>query len=145
MRIFFDTSSLVAASQEGHPHYAQARPALVRVVRGEDQGLISAHSIAETYAALTRLPVWPRIQPMEADRILSENILPYFEVLRLETRDYRAALSALAAGGWAGGKIYDALLLECASRADVERLYTFNLADFRQLAPNEMRDKICAP
>ena len=32
------------------------------------------HSIAEVYAALTRLPVQPRIHPVEAARILTENI-----------------------------------------------------------------------
>jgi predicted nucleic acid-binding protein len=55
--IFFDTSVLVAASERSHPHRAQAWPALRRVANGADQGFMSVHSIAETYAALTRLPV----------------------------------------------------------------------------------------
>jgi hypothetical protein len=48
--IFFDTSVLVAASERSHPHHAQAWPALRRVA---NQGFMSVHSIAETYAALT--------------------------------------------------------------------------------------------
>jgi predicted nucleic acid-binding protein len=36
--IFFDTTVLVAASEQSHPHYAQARPALLRVDAGRDKG-----------------------------------------------------------------------------------------------------------
>jgi predicted nucleic acid-binding protein len=68
---------------------------------------MSLHSIAEVYAALTRLPVQPRIHP--------------------------------------GAKIYDALLLRCAARCAVERIYTFNLGDFKQLAPAGLEEKICVP
>ena len=52
MDIFFDTTVLVAASEQGHPHYAQARPALQRVAAGRDKGFMSAHSIAEVYAGV---------------------------------------------------------------------------------------------
>lgn len=103
------------------------------------------HSIAEVFAALTRLPVRPRIHPVEAARIISDNILPHFEVVSLSKRDYLEALKTMADGGWTGAKIYDALLLRCAARSAVQRIYTFNLADFRQLAPSDLLDKICAP
>lgn len=35
----------------------------------------------------------------------------------------------MASGGWSGAKIYDALLLRCAARCAVERIYTFHLGD----------------
>jgi predicted nucleic acid-binding protein len=57
--IFFDRIVLVAASERSHPHYAQARPALLRVAAGQDKGFLGQHSIAEVFAALTRLPVQP--------------------------------------------------------------------------------------
>ena len=103
------------------------------------------HSIAEVYAALTRLPVQPRIHPIEAARIVTENILPYFEVVSLDKEDYLEALNTMASGGWMGSKIYDALLLRCAARCAVERIYTFNLGDFKQLAPAGLEEKICVP
>ena len=59
MDIFFDTTVLVAASEQSHPHYAQARPALLRVVAGRDKGFMGLHSIAEVFAALTHLLVLP--------------------------------------------------------------------------------------
>jgi predicted nucleic acid-binding protein len=143
--IFFDTTVLVAASEKGHPHYAQAWPALHRVAKGQDKGFMSAHSIAEVYAALTRLPVQPRIHPLEAVRILTDNILPHFEIIPIDKEDYVAALSSVGNGGWSGPKIYDALLLRCAAKRAVERIYTFNLGDFRQLASPRLQTIICAP
>ena len=77
MDILFDPIVLVAASEQSHPHYAQARSALLRVATGQDKGFIGLHSIAEVFAALTRLPVQPRIHPLEAARIVTDNILPH--------------------------------------------------------------------
>ena len=103
------------------------------------------HSIAEVFAALTRLPVRPRIHPIEAARIVTENILSHFEIVSLNKEDYLVALHEMASGEWLGAKIYDALLLRCAAKCPVERIYTFNLGDFRQLAPTSLQPKICAP
>jgi predicted nucleic acid-binding protein len=143
--IFFDTTVLVAASEQCHPHYRQAKPALLRVARRQDKGFICQHSIAELFAALTRLPIQPRIHPVEAARLVTENILPHFEVVSIAKEDYLQALNTMASGGWVGAKIYDALLLCCAARCAVERIYTFNLGDFRLLASAGLQEKICAP
>ena len=105
---------------------------------------MSVHSIAEVYAALTRLPVQPRIQPAEAARIITDNVLPHFEMVPVGKKDYTEARKLVGDGGWSGAKIYDALLIGCAERRGAERIYTFNLVDFRQLAPN-LADKICTP
>lgn len=145
MDAFFDTTVLVAASERSHPQFGLAIPVVKRVVSGTDRGFISAHSIAEIYASLTRLPVQPRIQPVEATRILNENILPHFKDIPLEHEDYLRALDVVGGGGFAGPKIYDVLLLECAARCKVARIYTFNLGDFRRLARPELQALIHAP
>ncbi|MGH7840972.1 MAG: type II toxin-antitoxin system VapC family toxin, partial [Candidatus Binataceae bacterium] len=111
MKAFFDTNVLVAASERDHPHYGQASPALRRVITQKDQGFMSVLSIAEMYAALTRLPVQPRIHPSEAKRMITDNILPHFELVPVGRKDYLAALELVGDGGWSGAKIYDALLL----------------------------------
>ena len=85
----------------------------------------------------------PRIHPVEAQRII-RNLLPHFEV-EVETEDYLDALECVSSQGWSGAKIYDALFLRCAARRAVDRIYTFNLTDFRQLAPAEVGPKICSP
>jgi predicted nucleic acid-binding protein len=104
---------------------------------------MSAHSIAEVYASLTRLPVQPRIHPVEAVRIISDNILPHFEAVPIGKKDYVEALRVV--GGWSGAKIYDALLMGCAAKCGADRIYTFNLADFRLLAPAGLQEKVCTP
>jgi predicted nucleic acid-binding protein len=145
MDIFFDTSVLVAASVRSHPHHAQALPALQRVIAGKDRGVFSNHSIAEVFSALTRIPVVPRIHPAEAARIVQENILSHFEGIAIGKSDYVEVMKTMATGGWVGGKIYDALLLWSAQKANVDRVYTLNLKDFRLLAPPSLQAKICAP
>ena len=106
---------------------------------------MSVHSIAEVYASLTRLPVQPRVHPLEAVCIVTDNILAHFEVVPIGKEDYVEALNTVGSGGWSGAKIYDALLLRCAARCTVERIYTFNLGDFKQLAPASLQGIICAP
>jgi predicted nucleic acid-binding protein len=85
------------------------------------------------------------VHPLEAAQMVTENILPHFEVVSLRKEDYLEAMNTMARGGWIGAKIYDALLLHCAARCAVERIYTFNLEDFRQLAPPRLQQRICAP
>ena len=145
MRVFLDTTVLVAASERSHPHHVQALPVLQRIVDARDKGSISIHSIAELFAALTRLPVQPRIHPTEAVRIISTNVLPHFEVISIGKRQYLDALKVVSDGGWAGAKIYDVLILGCAEKSNAERIYTFNIGDFRQLASADLLDKICSP
>jgi predicted nucleic acid-binding protein len=115
------------------------------VAAGQDKGFMGEYSIAEVFAALTRLPVQPRIHPLEPARIVTDNILPHFEVVSLGKKDYLEAMNTMGRGGWSGAKTYDALLLSCAARCAMKRIYTFNLGDFRQLAPAGLQEKICAP
>jgi predicted nucleic acid-binding protein len=144
VKVFFDTNVLVAASEQNHPHHGPAFQALRRVAAKRDRGFISVHSIAETYAALTRLPVRPRIHPAEAARMIADNIVPHFQTVPIARKDYLEAMKAVVDGGWSGAKIYDALILGCAARSGAERIYTFNLTDFHDLAPT-LADRICAP
>ena len=136
---------MVAASEQSHPHHARALPALRRVVTGHDVGFVSAHSIAETYAALTRLPMQPRIHPSEAARIITENIVPSCTVVPLTHEEYLQALTVVRNAGIPGAKIYHALLLACATKCAAERIYTFHLGDVRQLATAQQRTKVMAP
>jgi hypothetical protein len=89
--------------------------------------------------------VRPRIQPLEAARIITDDIVPHFEAVPIGKEDYVAALNLVGNGGWSGAKIYDALLIQCAARCSVDRIYSFNLADFRQLSAPNLREKISAP
>lgn len=145
MNLFFDTSVLVAASVGSHPRHERALAALESVKDGKNIGYLSQHSVAEVYAALTSAPLSPRIHPSEAQRILEENLLAHLKVVALEPRDYLDVVRESAAADCRGGKIYDALHLRCAEKQPVDRLYTFNVKDFRALAADALAARICEP
>jgi predicted nucleic acid-binding protein len=144
MNIFCDTSVLVASALRSHEHYSRAFDVVERVADKKDHGVVALHSLAETYAVLTRLPVIPRIQPDEAAKIVSDNIVRHFHMQQPSARDYLASISAAAANGVIGGAIYDVLLLAAARKLKPDRIYTFNVAEFRRLAP-DLHDLIIAP
>lgn len=144
MTLFCDTSVLVAACVRKHPHYERARPVLESIAAGKDVGIISSHSLAETYSALTSVPVVPRILPTEAHVIIATNIQRHFQIVPVTPAMYERALDVCVKRGLGGGKIYDALLIECARQTQSERIYTFNLQDFRRLAP-DLIERLAAP
>ena len=145
MRPYFDTSVLVAASVQGHPHHASALQALDAMASQRHKGFMSAHSVAEVYSVLTRTPFDPPIYPGEARQILEASILAHLEVVALSATDYRDLVRECAAEGQIGGRVYDAIHLRCARKARCDRLYTFNVKDFLALAGEGFRDKVCAP
>lgn len=145
MNLFFDTSVLVAASWIGHPHHVPAFSALRQAAAKSNRAWMSQHSIAEIYATLTSAPFTPPIHPSEALRILEENILPHLQLARLGPEDYREVIRDMASAGWRSGRIYDALILRCAEKQPIDRLYTFNVQHFRELASDSLRTKITAP
>ena len=145
MNLFFDTSVLVAASSASHIHHPQAFAALSLIQAGGNQGWMSQHSVAEVYATLTSAPLTPRIHPSEALRIIEDNLLPHLRIVALKPADYREVIREVAAAGWRSGKVYDPLHIRCALKQPIDRLYTFNVKDFRALAPKELVDRIAAP
>ncbi len=144
MRILFDTSLLVAAVVEGHPAHALALPWLQRAKDKTDAGVVAAHSLAEMYAILTRLPVRPPIPPDMAREVIQVNVLNTCEVVALSAADYVTLLDHLAGLGIAGGASYDALLLHAAAKAGVDQVITLNAHDFRRVYP-ALADKIVSP
>jgi predicted nucleic acid-binding protein len=145
MKVFCDTSVLVASSLQFHPHYAAAAQVVEHVVTGRWEGVLGTHSLAEAYSVLTRYPTLPLIQPEEASRLVLDNIAKHFSVIVLNEADYIEVIRRAAENGFGGGLIYDALLLACGVKARADRIYTFNVAHFRRLAPEGLQKKILAP
>jgi predicted nucleic acid-binding protein len=115
------------------------------MIAGRNRGYVSAHGLAETYSVLTRTPFTPPLYPSEAWTILERSILPYFTVVPLDADEYQEVLREAAVRGWAGGRVYDLLHLKCAQKERCDRIYTFNVRHFREMAPASLRDKICSP
>jgi len=144
MTVFCDTSVLVASCVRQHPHFSRSRPILDGVAHGRQKGYISSHTLAEIYSALTSLPIVPKIHPAEAERILMTNIKPHFKSIPITPTMYERAIDLCVRQSLPSGKVYDALLVECARKAQCERIYTFNLSNFRRLAP-DLSERIAAP
>lgn len=144
MRVMFDTSVLVAGHMPTHADYESAREWLDAARKGSFKLLLAAHTLAETYSALTRMPIRPRIRPIAVTEMLEANVLPFAAMTSLMPDDYIAVLKRLAADGVLGGIVYDALGVKAAQIAHADRLLTFNLKHFRQLWP-EGYDKIISP
>jgi predicted nucleic acid-binding protein len=145
MKVFCDTNVLVAAFLQDHPHHHAARPILERVKAGHDQGFVAAHSLAEAYAVLTRLPGGNLVAPTIAWQLIAENVVKEFSILSLTSTEYADALSDAALKGVEGGKTYDALLLAAAAKSGAERIYTTNVRHFQSLADDALRARIAAP
>ena len=65
-------------------------------------------------------------------------------MITLSAGEYLDTMNRLAELGHSGGMIYDALLLACARKAAAKRIYTLNVNDFRQAAP-DLSERIMAP
>ncbi|HEY5999043.1 MAG TPA: PIN domain-containing protein [bacterium] len=135
MRVYFDTSVLVAALVREHPRHERAFARLLRARSGGDRLLTSGHTLAELFAVLTTLPVSPRIAPAAAGRLVRESVEAHADVVALSVADYRETVRRLADLGFCGGIIYDALACQAATRARADLLLTFNLKDFRRVCP----------
>ena len=136
MRVFLDTSVLVASVLESHPAHERAFAAVERVSLGLDEGIIGQHSLAEVFAVLTALPRPLRLSPAEAQRCIEENFAAHAVIVGLGPEDYRAVLKDAAQAGWQSGMIYDALLVACARKMAPDRLLTLNRRHFKAIAPD---------
>jgi predicted nucleic acid-binding protein len=145
LKVFLDTNVLVASVLNEHDFHSIAFPVLERVQNETDNGFISAHSLAEMYAVLTRLPAPLRHSPEQALLNIEENVIPYFKIIALTAHDYVVLLREAALVGVQGGTVHDAVLLKAAIKSDVEQIFTFNKKHFEALAPEEIRPRIFSP
>lgn len=127
-----DTSCVIAALLDWHEHHeAAAREISSRLEAGE-RIVVAAPVLVESYSVLTRLPSRHRLTPKDALALLTVN---FFEcsAVALDTASYRALLERAPAQAVAGGRTYDAVIAQCAIRAGVAHLLTFNERHFRGL------------
>jgi predicted nucleic acid-binding protein len=145
MKVFCDTNVLVAAFLTNHPQHNAARPVLERIKARTDEGWAATHSLAESYAVLTRLPGASQVAPSVTWQLISENIIRNFSLISLSAKEYSKTLEDAATSGIQGGRIYDSLLLAAAVKSGVDRIYTFNMTHFQSMADVELQKRIVAP
>jgi predicted nucleic acid-binding protein len=136
MNWFFDTSVLIPTFLEDHEHHEASLDAFLKSDRRSS--CCAAHSLAEVYATLTRLPGRHRLSG-EQVLLFLENIRERLTLVTLDPEEYSAAVQAAAANGIVGGVIYDALLAQCALKAHAETIYTWNVRHFQRMGPEIAR------
>jgi predicted nucleic acid-binding protein len=145
MEVLLDTSVLIAAVIAKHDSHAKAFTILGRVQNRKDEGFVAAHSLAEIYAILTKLPPPFRHSPEQALLSIEENVLKHFKISCLTGTDYASLIREAAVAGIQGGTIYDAVLLKSAGKVDSDRIYTLNLKHFLAVAPRDLASKLSSP
>jgi predicted nucleic acid-binding protein len=123
MKGFFDTSALVPVFYGDHVHHQASLELFIQF--DKSNGCCGAHSLAEVYATLTRMPGRHRISSEQAMLFIG-SIRERLTIVALNGEEYADALQASAALGIVGGGIYDALLAHCALKAKAEAIYTWN-------------------
>lgn len=84
---------------------------------------------------LSTLPIMPRITPLVARKLISENIEPNSKISSPTSWEYKAVIKRLSELGLARGIIYDALIAKVAQKCKVERLLTLNIDHFIRAWP----------
>jgi predicted nucleic acid-binding protein len=127
MKGFFDTSVLVPVFYGDHVHHRASLELFIQF--GKSTGCCGAHSLAEVYATLTRMPGKQRISGEQA-LLFIDSIRERLSVIALSGDEYADALQASAALGIVGGGIYDAMLAHCALKAKAQAIYTWNVRHY---------------
>jgi predicted nucleic acid-binding protein len=141
MKEFFDTSVLVAAFRHEHVHHV---PSLKRFATAQKaNSACGIHSLAEIYAVMAALPVRPMIPPEQA-MLFVEEVRNRLTLVSLSAEEYFAVIRNAASLGFTGGRIYDSLLLACATKCKAQAVYTWNLKHYQSLAP-DLAPRIQAP
>jgi hypothetical protein len=79
-------------------------------------GCCGAHSLAEVYSTLTRMPGRHRVSAEQAMLFVGD-VRERLSVISLDGEEYADTLAASAALGIVAGSIYDAVLAHCAIKA----------------------------
>lgn len=128
-RFLCDTSGLVAAVCSWHQHHERTRADLERRADGGEQLVLAAHSLAETYSVLTRLPTPGRLKAKDALALIEANWRDT-PVEHLTARETWETLRMAERRGATGGRTYDVLIAAAALKARASIILTWNVRHF---------------
>jgi predicted nucleic acid-binding protein len=107
---FVDTSCIIAAICGWHAHHEAAAAEIERRLEARERVAAAAHSLAEAYAVMTRMPAPHRLSATDAIALLEASFLKGARVIALDAAEYRPLLRRAADEGIIGGRTYDALI-----------------------------------
>jgi predicted nucleic acid-binding protein len=133
-RVLFDTNVLIAAMIANHADHMVCRPCLASVIGGQNGGFFSLHSLAETFAILTRAPLAAG-KPFDVDDAyaLVQMNLSLLRGVALEESDYWLVIDRMRRLKLPGGAIYDAIHAQATLKLGADVLLTLNEKHFIRL------------
>ena len=134
-RYLCDTSALVAAVSSWHEHHDRTCVEIERRERSNEQLVIAAHSLAETYAVLTRLPAPHRLRAADAIALIERNWRDTL-IMHLTGIEMWNALHEAQRRTLIGGQMYDVLIAVAALKAEASTIITWNVRHYEAFAPS---------
>ena len=141
MKGFFDTSVLVPVFYGDHFHHRASLELFIQF--DKSTGCCGAHSLAEVFSTLTRMPGKHRISGEQAMLFIG-SIRERLSIVALDGDEYAEALEASAVRGIVGGGIYDAILAYCAIKGRAETIYSWNTRHYLPCGP-EVTQRLRTP
>ena len=141
MKYFFDTSVLVSVALLNDSRHGTSLSAYLRA--DPKTACCAAHSLAEIYATLTRLPGNHRLAADQALLFLDE-IRSRLQIIALDSVEYYECIKSAVAEDIVGGTIYDMLLARCAVKVGAEVIYSWDARDFARLG-QEIAKRVTTP
>ena len=140
LKVFFDTSVLLAGLIEFGPQSAPAQLLLNEVVEKRLTDVATAwHCCLEFFSVATRLPAEYRLSSSDAVALLESEVFPRMAVHDLPPADRIGMLRAATQYAVAGGRIYDAHIAEIARAARAQVVVTDNRRHFLAALRHGMR------
>lgn len=134
-RFLLDTNCMIALVSTWHEHHDRALEEVEDRLAIGQKMVIAGPALVEAYAVLTRMPNPYRLASADAVRLLAANFTDgRTEIVVLDAPAYVGLLKQASNRGIAGGRMYDAIIAECALEAKVETLLTFNRRHLEPLA-----------
>jgi predicted nucleic acid-binding protein len=136
MKGFFDSSVLVPVFYGDHVHHKASLDLFIQF--DKSTGCCGAHSLAEVYSTLTRMPGKHRISSEQA-MLFVGSIRERLSIIALDGNEYGEALAESAALGIVGGNIYDAMLARCALKSKADVIYSWNARHYALCGPEVIK------
>ncbi|MBS1707440.1 MAG: hypothetical protein JSS65_01825 [Armatimonadetes bacterium] len=125
MVVVFSLDVLVAALVEGHPDHTRCASWVSKAKRGELTMLVAQTTVTELFAALTALPVRPRITPGMASRLVKGNIDPS-QVIAVSPAAVWAVVDRAARTGARSREVAELLVIHAAQSANADHVLSLD-------------------
>jgi predicted nucleic acid-binding protein len=144
VKVLFDTNVLVAAVLPTHAFHQSAKVWLEAAVTRRIELYVSCHTLAEMYRVLSAMTLTPARSTQDIHALFEQDIYPCATVVELTFADYQTVLQRVSRQNLRSGIVFDALIMQAALKAGVDKLLTLNSKHFEPLWPNHT-DQVISP